>query len=266
MMPLICPSCGGRMDIEAEKKLVPFSCPYCEARLSPEKNGQAVYLKLDGVTEPQTHPSSQQVASQARDPSPYLKEAQEVSDPVRRYALLKKAEEAAPEDLRVQKALLLHGRLHERDRRKVDFSVIKCYLLHVFEAPQEYSLAQREQKLKELLEEDRLQRAMTLAGDPHSFLREYLTTLSGEYIRLFLKGSSRHMKPIFGFAPAGKPQKLLAEPVAAMIGRMLSDSLLSAPQKETLSRSFYAGFVQEFQGETLFLDEALGSLLHQVKD
>jgi len=266
MMPLICPNCGGRMDIEAERKLVPFSCPYCAARLSAEKNGQAVVLKVLETAQPQIHPASETLSSPDQDPAPYLKSAQEESDPTRRFALLKKAEEAAPEDLRVQKALLLHGRLHERDRRKVDFSVIKCYLLHVFEAPQEYSLAQREQKIKELLEEERLQKAMALAGDPQAFLRDYLTTLSGEYIRLFLKGSSRHMKPIFGFAPAGKPHKLLAEPVGAMIECMHSDPLLTRPQQEMLSRSFYAGFTQEFQGETLFLDEVLGSLKDQVKD
>lgn len=271
MMPLICPGCGGRMDIEAERKLVPFSCPYCAAHLSPEKNGQAVVLKADVLqaaqaAAPDTRPAAEPASRPLEDPLPYLRKAQEESDPARRYALLLKAEEAAPQDLRVQKALLLHGRLHERDKRKVDFSVIKCYLLHAFEVPQEHAKAQREQMVKELFEEERLLKAMALAGDPQAFLREYLTALSGEYIRLFLKGSSRYMKPVFGFAPIGKPHKLLAEPVAAMIERMLEDPLLTNPQQAMLSRAFYAGFAQEFQGETLFLEEALGSLKERLKD
>ncbi len=266
MMPLICPSCGGRMDIEAERKLVPYSCPYCAVRLLPEKNGQAVVLKVPETGAPQTYPADKPAPHSLEDPVPYLKKAQEESDPVKRYALLKKAEEAAPEDLRVQKALLLHGRFHERDRRKVDFSVIKCYLLHAFEVPEEHTHAQREQMVRELFEEERLQKAMALAGDPQAFLKEYLTALSGEYIRLFLKGSSRYMKPIFGFAPVGKPQRLLAEPVADMIERMLSEPLLTGPRQELLSRAFYAGFAQEFQGETLFLEEALGSLKERLKD
>ena len=264
MMPLICPSCGGRMNIEAERKLVPFSCPYCKAGLVPEKNGQAVVLKAaTNAMSSQPTPAS---PSLAQDPVPYLKQAQEESDPVKRYALLIKAEEAAPKDLRVQKALLLHGRLHERDRRKVDFSVIKCYLLHIFEEPQAYSSDQLKQKMQALWEEDRLKKAMSLTDHPQAFLQEYLIDLSKEYIHLFLQGSSRHMRPIFGFAPAGKPQKLLAEPVASMIRQMLFCEYLTKEQQGIISHAFYEGFAQEFQGETMFLNDALGDILAQVKD
>ena len=33
----------------------------------------------------------------------------------------------------------MHGRLHERDGRRVDYSVVKCYLFHVFEHPEQHN-------------------------------------------------------------------------------------------------------------------------------
>ncbi len=260
MMPLICPGCGGRMDIEAERELVPFSCPYCAAPLTPQKNGQAVVLRASPA------PLSRQAPRAGEDVSDLLRRAQEESDPVKRYAILQKAEEAAPDNLQVQLALLLHGRLHERDRRKIDFSVIKCYLLHAFEEPEAHPFAQREDMLRELFSEERLVKAMELAPDGRAFLREYLMALSGEYIHLFLRGSSRHMKPIFGFAPAGKPSRLLAAPAADMLRCMLREQALSEDQRNMLAGAFYNAFANEFQGETAYLDEALGSLLEQVKN
>ena len=254
VMPLICPGCGGRMDVEAEKELVSFSCPYCAVMLSPSKNGQAVVLKV--APAPQVRPA----APAGEDVSALLRRARDESDPVKRYALLQQAETEAPHNLKVQKALLLHGRLHERNGRRIDFSVIKCYLLNVFEEPGAHTSARREEMIRELFSEERLVRAMGLAPDPTAFLREYLTELSREYVHLFLRGSSRYMKPLFGFAPSGKPARLLAAPAAAMLSRMLAEPALSEEQKEMLSRAFYQACVQEFDGETSYLNEALGDL------
>jgi hypothetical protein len=243
------------MDIEAERELVPFSCPYCAAMLTPQKNGQAVVLKVSAAA-----PVYIKDVPAGEDASALLRRAQEESDPVKRYALLQKAEDAAPNNLQVQKALLLHGRLHERDKRKIDFSVIKCYLLHVFEEPDAYLFAKREDKIRELFSEDRLVKAMDMAPDGQVFLGEYLTALSQEYIHLFLRGSSRHMKPIFGFAPAGKPSRLLAEPAAKILRCMLLEEALPDDQREMLAGAFYKAYGLEFQGETTYLDEALGAL------
>ena len=62
--------------------------------------------------------------------------SQGVRDPVYAHARLKRAEILAPDSLEVQKALLLLGCLHERQRRPADYSLIKCYLLHAFEHPE----------------------------------------------------------------------------------------------------------------------------------
>ncbi len=258
-MPLICPGCGGRMDIDAERELVPFSCPYCAMQLAPQKNGQAVVLKASAA------PAAVKPPRPGENISGLLRLAQEESDPVKRYALLQRAEEAAPDNLQVQKALLLHGRLHERDKRKIDFSVIKCYLLHVFEEPETYSFAKREEKIQGLFTEDRLVRAMDKAPDGQAFLKDYLTSLSQEYIHLFLRGSSRHMRPIFGFAPAGKPARLLAAPAALMIRCILKEPALSQDQRELLARAFYKAYDQEFS-ETAHLDEMLGEQSEELKN
>jgi hypothetical protein len=263
MMPLICPGCGGRLDVEPERKLVPFTCPYCTRRLEPQKNGQAIVLKAVS----NAASSGQAVPSNPVDTAAsLLQKSQEEGDPKKRYALLLDAEKADPINLNVQKALLLHGRWHERDRRKLDFSVIKCYLLHAFEEPKAHTAIQREQMVDELFHEERLKRAMDLAPDPRAFLREYLTALSQEYIRLFLKGSSKYMRPVFGFAPAGKPSKLLAAPAAGMIKSMLGDPLLMDEEQETLAHAFYDGFDLECEGETGHLDAALGADLALLKD
>jgi hypothetical protein len=187
-----------------------------------------------------------------------LAQAQEEEDPVKRYEILKKAEAAAPRDLRVQKALLLHGRLHERNGRQLDYSVIKCYLLHAFEPTKEHTSAQREKMILELFNEDRLKQAMEFADDPEAFLKDYLTALSGDYIRLFLKGNNRYMNHVFGFSLGGKPSKMLAVPAAAMISRMLNEHILLPEQGTMLARAFYNAYELEFPGETADLDKALG--------
>ena len=59
-------------------------------------------------------------------PALLLSLAADEEDPVRREKLLLQAEEMSPQDLDVQKALLLLGDLPRRNPKKVDFSVIKC--------------------------------------------------------------------------------------------------------------------------------------------
>jgi hypothetical protein len=136
----------------------------------------------------------------------------------------------------------------------------------VFEEPETYSFAKREDKILELFSEDRLIKALDMAPDGQSFLKDYLTALSQEYIRLFLRGSSRHMKPIFGFAPAGKPSRLLAAPAAGMLRCMMKEQALTKDQRDMLAGAFYKAYGLEFQGETAYLDEALGALTERFNN
>ena len=69
---------------------------------------------------------------------------------------------------------------------------------------------------------------------PNGFLRRYLTRLSEEFIRLFLKGSTRHMHAIFGFVNEGKAPKHLALPAAQMLRAMQRDESLTGAQRSLL--------------------------------
>lgn len=264
MMPLICPGCGGRLEVEEDRPLQPFTCPYCAQALVPEKNGRAVILK-PGV-QPAVPCTPQTAAPKEGDPAALLLRAEGEKDPGKKYMLLLEAEKAAPQDLKVQMALLLHGRLHERDGRRVDFSVIKSYILHIFEEPKSHSDKEREAMLRELFHEERLTRCLGFAPDPDGFLRDYLERLSLHYITLFLRGNSRYMKPIFGFSTGlGKAPRLLAEPVARMLFAMLLEPLLSYEERSRLARAFYAAFHRDMAGDTQALDSLLGDDLGRCK-
>ena len=73
------------------------------------------------------------------DETELLYEAKLSDDPVYAYACLTKAETLDPDNLSVQRALLMLGRLHERGRDPADYSAIKSYVLHSFEHPEKYS-------------------------------------------------------------------------------------------------------------------------------
>ena len=72
------------------------------------------------------------------DAATLLMRARAAGDPRDAHAYLTRAEALAPDDLRVQRELLMRGNLHLRDPRHVSFHVIKSYLLHAFEHPKQH--------------------------------------------------------------------------------------------------------------------------------
>ena len=62
------------------------------------------------------------------DAAALLMRARAAGDPRDAHAYLTRAEALAPDDLRVQRELLMRGNLHLRDPRHVSFHVIKSYL------------------------------------------------------------------------------------------------------------------------------------------
>ena len=252
MLPLICPHCGGRMEVE-ERPLVSFACPYCAGAVAPSQNGKAWILTpgppgLGGEAAPQAQDPVNQAKAQL-----LTERAKEEKDPRRQHELLSQAEKLSPDSLAVQSALLYLGRLHERTAKRVDFSVIKCYLLHAFDRPEEHTPAQREAMLTELFHHPRLKKCLALAPDPEAFMKEYLENLCGQYIALFLKGNNLYMRPFFGFS-TGKPEKLLAAPAARIIRAIREDERLEPIQRALLSQAFYAAFSKEMAGHTEYLD------------
>lgn len=186
-----------------------------------------------------------------------LRLANAAEDPVYRHQLLARAEELAPQNLSVQRALLMLGRLHERDPRHVDFSVIKCYLLHVFEYPEQHAEQDIREKAREIFDHPRLKKCLGLSSDPDAFLRGYLEELSLEYIRVFLAASSAHSPSLLGFTLKHSAAKCLAEPMAKMLANILSSAYLRAGEQTMLAGLFYRACHRHLNGETRYLDAKL---------
>ena len=180
------------------------------------------------------------------------------TNPVKKHDRLLALHKEHPESLEIAEELLHLGRLYERGKKGVDFSIIKCYLLMIYLEPDTLRKEQIEAFRTELFHHPDLDRCLELAPDRGQFLRRYLGRLSEDFIRLFLKGSSRYMHVILGFSSEGKAPKYLAQPAARMLLAIREDGNLAPAERDMLSRAFYASFARMMDGETRYLDETLG--------
>jgi hypothetical protein len=186
----------------------------------------------------------------------YIADTQE--DPARVYEALSRAEQLAPEDLNIQRRLLLHGRLHERNPKNLDFSVIKSFLLNAFEHPEKHRPEDLRKMERELFDEPRLQRALELAQDRAAFLRSYLEDLSRDYMRVFISSDSSHVPKVLGFSFKGALPRYLAMPALDILKNVFSSPYLSREEAQVLGKAFYRAFFEQVQGETKVLDAQLG--------
>lgn len=239
-MIAICPLCGQTVPLPAD---VPdrLDCPHCKTALEARRAGMTAHLF------PIKSVSGGQEAVKALE-----KEA----DPVKKYAALSKLTAEYPDSLSVHYALLMHGRLHERDPKRLDFSVIKCYLLHPYDEPQSHKPEERAAYAREIFDHSLLQKCLSLAPDADAFLREYLTALCQRYLELFLMGSSRYGTSLFGLIRPGKFEKTLAAPVAAMHRAMGADANLTERERTLLQACLYAAFKNRL-ANTSYLDELI---------
>ncbi|NLD34074.1 MAG: hypothetical protein GX653_04110 [Clostridiales bacterium] len=191
-------------------------------------------------------------------------EAKVTEDPVYAYACLKRAEILAPDSLDVQRALLLLGRLHERDRRPADYALIKCYLLHAFEHPEKHTEEELERMARELFDDKRLQTCLSLAPDAEAFLEGYLGDLSAEYMRVFVAGESSHAPRVFGMSLKNQMPSYLARPAADIIRNAMSSAYLSAQEQRLVARAFYKAFYRQMNGDTKALDKLLGAEVYRA--
>ena len=188
----------------------------------------------------------------------YLHIAETEDDPVIIHEALTRAEALAPDNLDIQKRLLLLGRLHERNSKRFDFSVIKSYILHAFEHPEAHSDAQREQMIREVFDHPQLKKALALAPDPDAFMQDYLLALSRDYVRMFVGGDNSHVPRVFGISFKGSLSKYLAVPASDIITNILSSPLLSETEGKMLAKAFYRAFYDYVAGEVKELDKNLG--------
>ncbi len=198
------------------------------------------------------------------DDNELLHEARTADDPVYAYACLKRAEMLEPSNLKVQRALLMHGRLHERDRRQGDYTIIKSYLLHIFEHPEQYTEEGLRQAAEELFSGPQLLKCLALAPNRDAFLEEYIGDLAEEYMRVFISGDSSHAPRVLGLASKSRLHSFLARPTADTVRNALQSPYLTREQQLMVARNMYRQFSLQMSGETRTLDRLLGAEILKV--
>ena len=221
-----------------------MNCPHCGRAIEA---GGASFCPFCGGALNAAHAENEEARA-------LIDRALRQSDPVQKHALLEQAQQTDPQSLRAAEELLLLGRLHERDPRHIELSVIKCHLLMLYLEPETFSPAQADAARQELFSHPQLERCLSLAPDKEAFLRRYLERLCGEFIQLFLRGSSRYMHRVFGLGSESRAPKYLASPVAVMLSRVWQDEALSPDQRLLLRESLYRAFAADMRGDTEFLD------------
>lgn len=198
------------------------------------------------------------------DETELLYEARLSDDPVYAYTCLKKAETLDPDNLSVQRALLMLGRLHESGRDPADYSAIKSYVLHSFEHPEKYSEDRLKSAAGQLFADPRLTRCLSLTPDPQAFTEQYLDDLAEEYMRIFIAGDSSHAPRVFGFSARIRMGTYLARPVNDLISNALQSPFLSQDQRRMTARAVYKAFSRQMGAETKALDQLLGAEICRV--
>ena len=194
------------------------------------------------------------------DNAPALLEAARAEpDPVRRYQYLSRARELAPDSLAVRRALLMHGRLHEVLRKGIDYSGIKCWLLHAFEHPEKHGEEERRRMAREIFDSPDLLSCLELIPEDEkpAFISRYLSDLCADYARIFIAGESSHAPSIMGFAAKGKIPEYLARPAADVINNILKCDDLTPEERALLAGRFYAAYATTVGGQVQPLDALL---------
>lgn len=225
-----------------------FTCPRCHKDIP---TADALFCPFCGAA------ISQPVPTTPEEVKKLLRKADETQDPKKKYAILSEAEKQYPDSLDVAEALLFLGRLHERSSKKVDYSVIKCYLWHMYLTPGEFSAAQRNEMRQELISHPQLLKCMSLAPDADAFLRHYLEKLGVEFVNLFLRGSNRYTNAFFGIRFDGRMAKVLASPVCTMLKNIHNDAQLPDDKRDMMYDAFYRAFLAGTGNDPKWIDDLL---------
>ena len=224
------------------------TCPRCHKTI---ETADAAFCPFCGA------PVHQAVRTVPEELKKLLRKADEAKDPKKKYEILSEAEKLYPDELDVAEALLFLGRLHERSHKKIDYSVIKCHLWHMYLTPGDFTADQRDAMRKELIAHPQLLRCMELAPDADAFLRHYLEKLGVEFVNLFLRGSNHYTNAFFGIRLDGRMAKVLAAPVCTMLGNIYNDSLLPDDRRDMVYDAFYRAFLTETGNDPKWIDQLL---------
>lgn len=240
-MKLCCPLCGGETATGAPEG---FACEKCGGWLKMQPNGKAWILL-----------AAERELPHEAEALKFVTKSEQVLDPKKRRQLLDRAFAICPDSLEVNKAILMFGQLDQLKLRKPDNHYIKCYLLHLFDEPEEETAEQQEQMLKELTEAPQLLKCLSLAADKEAFWRDYCRMLCRDYVGIFLKGSNNRNGTLMGFQIMPL-ERALAAPVANMLVNMQR-----TPLPEPLCTDLPQALREVYEtdvGRWLFVEQELG--------
>jgi len=228
-----------------------YQCPHCGKELE-EKNGATFCPFCGGIVA-----REEAITEDPPDVRELLQQAGGIKDIRKKWKFLLQAEEKYPNSLPIAEELLFLGRLYDRDKRQLDFSVIKCYLLMVYLKPDEFPEERATQFKEEIFAHPQLLKCLALTPSQDAFLRKYLLRLCEEFIRLFLRGDSTYMRKLFGFGLDSRAPKLLADPVSYMLDNIRRDSQITPEQQELLMNALYRSFDKNMGGDIQWLNQRL---------
>lgn len=231
-----------------------MSSPVCPRCHKPAQVADTAFCAYCGA--PMRAMQQSSMPDEARE---MLRQAEKTKDPVEKRRLLLQAQEQFPDCLEIAEAILFLGRLYERNPRKLDFSVIKCYLWHMYLTPREFSEEQKSAMRTELFEHPDLLRCQQLSTDADLFTRLYLEKLGREFVNLFLKSSNHYTRTMFGFRLDNRMSRVLAEPAAQMMYAIHTDTQLDGDRRDLLYDALYRAFLSETGGESRYVDEKLAA-------
>ncbi len=162
-------------------------------------------------------------------------------DPREKRRLLERALTLEPENLRANRAMLMLGGLGAAKRNEPDFSLIKCYLLTVFEKPDVFTPEKRREMAREIFDHPLLLKCLGLCPEEgrDKFLLDYIQEMCDTYGQLFIASSSEHSGSLLGFSTAGSRGRAQSAPFAAMLTNILDSADLSVGERMALLRALH---------------------------
>lgn len=205
---MICNQCGKEIAGEG----ISF-CPYCGTKLA--------------------QPKGKAVSPEAEE---WIRKALRVTSIPERKKILEEAKRACPDDPAIDWELLFVGTPEPKPPRgRIDFSIIKSWLLQIWRKPGDFPEAKRDAMREELFDSPQLQRTLAAYANPEEKMREYLERLCREYITIFLKEDNQLMGNIFGLRIGRNRDKILAGAVEEMIRRIETDNHLTEERQKMLA-------------------------------
>ena len=207
---MICRQCGKEITGEG----IAF-CPFCCAKIVAAENAQT--------------------SAEAEE---WVRKALKIASLPERKKILDQAKQACPDAPEIDWELLFIGTPNPKPKRgRMDFSIIKSWLLQIYRNPGEFSAEERNAMRHELFEGEKLRAILAASADPEAKMQEYLNRLCREYIEIFLKEDNRLMGNIFGFRLGKNRMKPVEDAVNGMIRLMEADEKLSEDRRSALTEA-----------------------------